>query len=53
MTWPLVVRMGDHIPMGSHDIWQNYWNFWWWKTALCELVQSPYQSELIFHPTGA
>lgn len=36
--------------MGTHDIWQNYWNFWWWETALLERGQSPYQTDMIFHP---
>ena len=53
MTFPLVLRMGAFVPAGSGDIWQNYWNFWWWEKCLFELQQSPYHSQLLFHPTGA
>ena len=53
MTFPLVLHMGSSVPAGSGDIWQNYWNFWWWKKCLLELQQSPYHSELLFHPSGA
>jgi len=52
MTFPLVMHFGSALPAGSGDIWQNYWNFWWWKTSLVELQQSPYQSSYLFHPTG-
>ncbi len=50
MTWPLLLRIGTHVPAGTHDIWQNYWNLWWWKTALCERHQSPYTTDLLFFP---
>ena len=53
MTLPLVLHMGSSVPAGSGDIWQNYWNFWWWEKCLLELQQSPYHSELLFHPSGA
>ncbi len=53
MTFPLVLHMGSSVPAGSGDIWQNYWNFWWWEKCLLELQQSPYHSELLFHPSGA
>ncbi len=50
MTWPLIWRLSSAVPMGTHDIWQNYWNFWWWKRALLEIGQSPYHTDMIFHP---
>ena len=53
MTFPLVLRLRSALPAGSGDIWQNYWNFWWWKTSLFELQQSPYHSQYLFHPSGA
>ncbi|MBG98926.1 MAG: hypothetical protein CMN58_01120 [Solibacterales bacterium] len=52
MTFPLVMHFRSALPAGSGDIWQNYWNFWWWKTSLIELQKSPYQSSYLFHPTG-
>ena len=53
MTFPLALDFTGSLPAGAGDIWQNYWNFWWWKTALLDLGRHPYFSPLIFHPTGA
>ena len=53
MTFPLVLHFRSALPAGSGDVWQNYWNFWWWKTALIELHQSPNHSQYLFHPSGA
>ena len=52
MTWPLAADFIGSVPGGAGDLWQNYWNFWWWKTALLDLGQHPYFSPMIFHPTG-
>lgn len=52
LTAPLAFRWTTHLPAGSGDVFQNYWNFWWWKTALLELGQSPYKTDLLFHPFG-
>lgn len=51
LTWPLAVRLGSAVPAGVGDLWQNYWNFWWWKTCLIE-GRSPYWTSYLFHPTG-
>ena len=51
-TLPLALRFKSAIPAGSGDVLQNYWNFWWWKTALFELGVHPYRSEYLFHPFG-
>lgn len=51
-TWPLAIRLCTHIPLGNGDIWSNLWNFWWWKTALFELGQSPYTTHHLFFPDG-
>ena len=53
MTFPLALDLTGSLPAGAGDIWQNYWNFWWWKTALLDLGRHPYFSPYIFHPTGA
>lgn len=53
MTWPLAADFAGSAPAGAGDLWQNYWNFWWWKTALLEMGQHPYYCPLIFHPSGA
>lgn len=53
LTWPLTAYLTTHVPMGHNDLWQTYWNFWWWKTALVERGQSPYFSDMIHYPQGA
>lgn len=52
MTFPLILHMADHAPAGAVDLWQNVWNFWWWKRCLFEGLH-PYASPYLFHPTGA
>src|SRR5438876_9753268 len=34
------------------DSSQMLWNLWWVKRALVELHQSPFHTNLLFHPTG-
>lgn len=51
MTFPLALSWRTSLPAGSGDIWQNYWNFWWWKQCLLE-GWNPLQTPLLFHPTG-
>ena len=52
MTLPLVWRWRDSIPAGAGDIWQNYWNLWWWKQCLLQGF-NPLHSPLLFFPNGA
>jgi hypothetical protein len=52
MTWPLAAHLTTHLPVGSYDLSQNLWNFWWWRKALVELGQSPYWTQYLFHPHG-
>jgi hypothetical protein len=52
LTFPLILRFRSSVPGGSVDLWQNYWNFWWWKKALWGLHQSPFTTQYLFHPTG-
>lgn len=51
MTFPLVLAFGNALPAGSADLWQNYWNFWWWKQCLLE-AQNPLHAPALFHPFG-
>ena len=53
MTFPLALHFRSALPAGSGDVWQNYWNFWWWKTSLFDLRQTPYSSPYLFFPAGA
>jgi len=50
LTWPLAAHLTDRLPAGDNDLWQNYWNFWWWRTAIFERGQLPYHTDLIYQP---
>ena len=52
MTFPLVLDLTGSLPFGSGDLWQNYWNFWWWKKALFDLGASPFHTAYLFYPFG-
>ena len=52
MTFPLVLHLRSSVPSGAADLWQNYWNFWWWKKSLLELHVHPYWTSYLFHPSG-
>ena len=52
-TWPLGRLSSSQIPGGANDIWQCYWNFWWWRGALLEQGTNPLFTDLLFHPHGA
>lgn len=52
MTWPLLRHINTAIPGDGFDGWQNYWNLWWIKVALVERVQNPWQTDLLYAPTG-
>lgn len=52
MTWPLVLHLTTAIPGDGFDGWQNYWNQWWIKVALVERQQTPFVTDLLYHPTG-
>ena len=51
MTFPLALHWRSALPDGGGDVWQTYWNFWWWKQSLLEW-RSPFWSPLLFHPFG-
>ncbi len=50
LTWPLAWHLTDRLPAGDNDLWQSYWNFWWWRTALFERGQLPYSTDLLYQP---
>ena len=52
MTWPLALNFTTAIPGDGFDGWQNYWNLWWVKVALVERGQTPFTTDLLYHPTG-
>ena len=51
MTYPLVLNWRSALPAGAGDLWQNYWNFWWWKKCLLEGL-NPYHSDYLLYPFG-
>ena len=51
MTFPLGWHWRSGLPGGSGDIWQNYWNFWWWKQCLLDAL-NPLHTSMLFFPTG-
>ncbi len=50
-TFPLALSWRTSLPAGSGDLWQNYWNFWWWKKCLLEGL-NPLHAPVLFHPGG-
>jgi len=51
LTWPLALHLGDRLPGGNNDLFQNYWNFWWWQTSVQERGELPYSTDLFFGGT--
>ena len=51
MTFPLALSWRTALPAGDGDIWQNYWNLWWWKQCLLEGM-NPFQTPYLFFPNG-
>ena len=53
-TRPLIAHAMDCTPKGSGsgDQCQTIWFFWWTKTALFNLHQSPFWTDLIYYPYG-
>lgn len=52
MTWPMAAQWRTAIPGDGFDGWQNYWNLWWVKIALVDRLQTPFQTDLLYYPTG-
>ena len=52
MTLPLALHFTSAIPFGAADIFQNYWNFWWWEKSLLQLGEHPYHTDWLFFPFG-
>lgn len=52
MTFPLIMHFGSALPGDGKDAWQNYWDYWWLRTALAA-GQNPYHTPLLYAPYGA
>jgi hypothetical protein len=61
ITWPLATHLTTHA--SGSNTWQtatvfyetpvNLWNLWWFRHAVIDLGQSPFYTNLLFHPQGA
>lgn len=49
---PLSLRFTSHLPPGRIDLWQNLWNFWWWKYCSWGLERNPLHTDMVFYPLG-
>jgi hypothetical protein len=59
-TWPLLLHFHDHVP--GTELWRsrtlhtesllNLWNLWWFRHALVDLGQSPFDCRFLLHPYG-
>ncbi len=51
VTFPLILHFGSALPGDGKDAWQNYWDYWWLRTALAAW-HNPYQTPLLYAPYG-
>lgn len=51
-TWPAVQQLSTHILGGPRDGPMFLWNLWWVPHALFDLGQLPFETKLLFYPTG-
>jgi hypothetical protein len=60
-TWPLVLHIATHAPGAGHwngreiffETPTNLWNLWWFRFAIVDLHQSPFNGTYTFYPVGA
>jgi len=52
LTWPLIQRLGTHVPGNGIDDPPLTWNLWWVKHALLDLGVNPFDCEYMFYPIG-
>ena len=55
LSWPLVAKLGTHVPgiaQWAFDESTFIWNIWTLKTALVDTLSNPLHSELIWYPLG-
>ena len=51
MSFPLILRLHDHLPMNNVDTYQVLWQNWWVIEALSN-GYDPNWTPLLFHPNG-
>lgn len=55
LTFPLVAHFGDHVPgttTWSMDEYGYVWNNWWFKHAVFDRAQNPFETNFILYPLG-
>jgi hypothetical protein len=53
LTFPLVLSFNSRVVGWDRGDWgQNIWGFWWLKTSLLRLGQSPFYTDFMFYPEG-
>ena len=60
-TWPLVLHFATHAPGAERwngreiffETCTNLWNLWWFRFAIVDLHQSPFDGTYTFYPVGA
>lgn len=53
LTYPLILSFDSRVVGPPWGDWgQNIWGFWWLKTSLLKLGQSPFYTDFMFYPTG-
>jgi hypothetical protein len=53
LTFPLALNYSSSIPGDGFDGLQNYWNLWWVRRALLDLVATPFFTRELYYPNGA
>ncbi|GIW08379.1 MAG: hypothetical protein KatS3mg060_3184 [Dehalococcoidia bacterium] len=51
-TWPLVLRLMDHVVGIDVDEGIFVWNLWWLRFSILSLGVSPFFTDYIFYPVG-
>ena len=54
-TFPLILRIFTSTPLadGHGDQFQSIWMFWWFKTALFNLITNPFYTTFLYFPHGS
>ena len=55
LTFPLVAHFSDHVPgttTWSMDEYGYVWNNWWFKHAVFDRAQNPFETNFILYPLG-
>ncbi len=51
-TRNLAMHLGNAVPQGGTDIYENLWNYWWMRHALFDLHTDPFHTDFLYYPAG-